>query len=611
MPVKKIAITNPYLQGGHREIAETESAIRYAKAGANLAIDVRMFANSDDVYDFDPDLIVAITYQEGKLTKYPTYVSLNAPAGIIKDEPRFVRNILSCDGFLTISDSVSKWLIELCAKHNKPAYIGNSAFSVPKTEFVPLDFSRVTAMYMGTNWDGMRHQDLFRILADGKYLKCYGPHASWRNYPTSLYGGGVAFDGESVFKKYRSHGAGLCIGHPQFDEEGIANNRLFEIPAASVVAICSSNELTRKIYGDSVLYIDHRAATKDLAEEIIASIEWVRGNPKLAQEMVREAHDIYNNQLSMEKHIISLVELHETVMKERYSKEEYVKSAKKETVQKTTVVYICSLKNNNLTTMLSNIRCQSYQDIKILLLCEDESHVKDILDFPYPLEKLIYHGVKDNVYLIQKLEAMGADWIGILTDQVDLYAHHTSTLINYAKNRDLLAVCGNVIEFSNLYYLPDCINDNHNIRVQNKRRIIDASVLFDIPIPCFLTRFTSKCKTILTNTNMCFTLDQVFIRELDRAGKLVMASDITSTINVDQKIINDTPMRKMNEIVRVNESMDSASLIRVITKLQRQIEDKDHQINAIYTSRFWFYTAPIRKMISGVKLMIGRIKVLI
>ena len=96
--VNKIAILNPYLQGGHVQIAETESATRYIDAARNLGIVAEMFSNSDDIDLFKPDIVVAITYQEGKLTKYPTYVSLNAQPSLIKNEERFLRNILLFDG---------------------------------------------------------------------------------------------------------------------------------------------------------------------------------------------------------------------------------------------------------------------------------------------------------------------------------------------------------------------------------------------------------------------------------------------------------------------------------------------------------------------------------
>ncbi len=615
--IKKIAILNAYLQGGHTQIAETESATRYIEAARNLGIIAKMFANSDELDDFKPDIVVAITYQEGKLTKYPTYVSLNVPPSLIKNEARFVRNILSFDGFLTLSMSVITWLESLCHKHGKKFNYAKAAFSVPKTPFVACEFTNATAMYMGTNWDGNRHSHFFKALDGCDYLTCYGPEKSWLNYKNGLYGGEVPFDGATVINKYRTHGIGLCIGHPAFDAEGIANNRLFEVPAASALVICAENELARDQYGDSALYMDHRLNQSDYTEQFISYVEWVRSNPSIAAEMARETNRIYNSSLCMEQQILNLIDLHNIVMADKYEK------------------------NGTTADQLSHNKCQNnHDDVYLVLPKVDEIQailplLDDIKKQTYSDITLCFHNVSiENKRLIEQFysdtnihnllfyndiieleKALAVfyhqnqrGWVGLLDCNVRLFNDHIATLLRgidtNIKDRHLI-LKARYLEQSNFFHLPDYIQDVHKIYDENNIRLESHAPDVKCPRGIVLFSLGTTVKISIKSLYSQAYLPKYYFKNTS----VNIAEEITAIVNVDSAVIglDYSPLDRLT--TKLSNGANS-ELIAYANKLKETIWQQEKRIKSIYATKSWMFTFPFRRLSNIITQLTKKLKTL-
>ncbi len=306
----RIALLNCYLQGGHTENAEVESSARFAEAARRLGIEARTFARSEDIAAFQPDFVLSLSYNDAKLTGFPTYVLLTAPPGWFAALPRFQRNVISYDGYWTVSPSVSRTLAALCARAGKPDLGAFAAISCARTVFAPLDFARAHAAYIGTNWDGERHGEVFRALAPTGAARFYGKRARWSHLPASAFGGEVPFDGKAVIETYRRAGIGLCLGHPDFDADGIPTSRTFEVPAASAVVIAARNALVEEAFGDAVLYVDTGGPPAAVADAIRGHVEWVRAHPAQAREMAEAAHRVFNARFALETMLENALEMH-------------------------------------------------------------------------------------------------------------------------------------------------------------------------------------------------------------------------------------------------------------------------------------------------------------
>jgi hypothetical protein len=306
----RIALLNCYLQGGHTENAEVESTARLIEAARRLGIEARDFARSEDIAAFDPDFVLSLSYNDAKLTRFPSYVLLTAPPGWFDNLPRFRRNVLSHDGYWTVSPSVSRHVGELYARAGKPDLSAFAAISYMRTDFVPLDFRRAAAAYIGTNWDGRRHGEIFRALAPMRVAKFYGKRERWSHLPEDAFGGEVPFDGKAVLDTYRAAGIGLCLSHPDFDAAGIPTSRVFEVPAASALMIAGRNSLVEDAFGDAALYVDAEDAPKRAAEAIRGHVEWVRVHHQRAREMAETCHRAFNERFALEAFLANAQEMH-------------------------------------------------------------------------------------------------------------------------------------------------------------------------------------------------------------------------------------------------------------------------------------------------------------
>lgn len=306
----RIALLDCYLQNGLSHPAEMEAAARFIAAAKRAHIEAAVFARSEELEEYAPDFVVALSYHDPKLTRFPTYGLLTAPMKWVEGLARFRRNLLSYDGYCTMATKTARFVEDLCARAGKPVVQAACTISLPRTAFVPRDFANAWAVYIGANWDGPRHAEAFRALAQTGAAKFHGPRARWSYLPESAFGGEVPFDGAAALATYGTAGIGLCLNHADFDAEGLSSNRMFEIPAASAVMIAGRNQAIVEAYGDAALYVDWRAAAPALAEEIRAHVAWVRAHPNAALERAEQCHRIFNERYSMETMFQRILVLH-------------------------------------------------------------------------------------------------------------------------------------------------------------------------------------------------------------------------------------------------------------------------------------------------------------
>lgn len=475
--VKKIAILNPYLQGGHLETAEIESARRFTLAAEKIGIEVRVLASSDDIRGFDPDFVITITYQEPKLTSYPTYGLVTMPVTWVRDIPRFVRNILSYDGYITPVTSVIDWLKALGKLNNKIIYIANAAFSIPKTEFFSCNFTQATPVYIGTNWDKSRHSGLFKLLTESSdqstYLRCFGPKKNWVQYSEKLYGGEIAFDGFSAINVYQNNGIGLCINHPDFDREGVPSSRTFEIAASSAIAICSHNEYTESIFGDSVLYVDHKVSTDELGYQIIEAVEYIRNNPEASANMAREAHDIFIKNISMEIFLDRILDMHSTIL----TANDYLRN--KHNIPKEKVLFIIKVDDNNyhhLEETINTIQQQTYNLIDWVINCSTTLQENIAKKLNLTAQQFINHHESHTEDLLPYLFQTEASWLGIIQAGDKLFKQHVSSLLKIANTsaafrNNLVAIQSGCLAESKDFFLSDDVKDDHFIKNDARAKI--------------------------------------------------------------------------------------------------------------------------------------------
>ena len=105
--IKKIAILAPKSEK-NQQAKNLLSALAASKGW-----DSKVFHTSDLITAFQPDCVIALSPEDAKLTPYPTYGYLDRPAQDYLSLPRYIRNLMTYDGYLTDNAELRQMLDDL------------------------------------------------------------------------------------------------------------------------------------------------------------------------------------------------------------------------------------------------------------------------------------------------------------------------------------------------------------------------------------------------------------------------------------------------------------------------------------------------------------------
>ncbi|MFX8848487.1 hypothetical protein ABTM68_19395, partial [Acinetobacter baumannii] len=91
------------------------------------------------------------------LTHIPTFAAVHEPRGRFWEKSAYFQNLLTYDGYLTISDSLRSFLTAFCAGYAKDVGIGRYYNTPQRQSFSAdvrglLDRDQLRLCYFGTNW---------------------------------------------------------------------------------------------------------------------------------------------------------------------------------------------------------------------------------------------------------------------------------------------------------------------------------------------------------------------------------------------------------------------------------------------------------------------------
>lgn len=438
--VKKIAIQHPY-----EAVAETQSAARFISTAKKFGIEVRELRNSCDIVDFSPDFVLSLSHQDPKLTPFPTYGVMTAPQSFY-ETPRFIRNILTYDGYLTVTDQMSEWLTDICFGARKISTpIGFYANTVSSLTTPPIPSMKdASLMYIGTNWDGNRHGKLFDYLSKLTPLKVYGPRKNWTGHE-NVYCGEIPFDEQSVLERYNQCGLGLCLDRDDFARESMPSSRVYECLAANALPICYRTDFYEKWFGDNLLYIDTNVNSIEIANQVAERISWVKKHPELAKEKLRNSVAIYADNFSLDVMIDNLLAYHARLLINKGYTIKPLSTDTESTPLVGTIIRTGGRDERFLIRALDSIRNQTYRNLTVLcVIWQNKDSIEKILAC-YP--EVNFHVISlpggdrsDSLWAgLRGAMEIGCNFIGVLDDDDEYHCNAISSLINLAQYHDSLS----------------------------------------------------------------------------------------------------------------------------------------------------------------------------
>ena len=193
----KIAIFNAFPNAEYS--AEKELIRRFIDVLLRLGHEAREVFTSDEVHLFDPAFVIATHHLVPKITKYFTVGPLWDPTCFFSKDDYRLRSIRSWDLVFPINLDLKQFAVDLHFPTRHTSAVSDHFLfpSAPVVEIALPDTKKLSLAYVGVHWDGARHEQLFRALAEIVDLHVYGPPEAWSFLP-SAYRGVIPFDGDST-----------------------------------------------------------------------------------------------------------------------------------------------------------------------------------------------------------------------------------------------------------------------------------------------------------------------------------------------------------------------------------------------------------------------------
>ncbi len=313
----KIAYLNPW-----SDSAENQSYHSLRAAAVKLGIELVDCRVGEDVEAANPEFVISVASSIPKVADVTTYLTVHEPKRRFLDSAFYFSNLLTYDGYLTISDNLRIFVRDVCfgaGRTEAPGFYYNAPQLSPFATDVPalVRDDRLRLAYFGTNWDH-RLPALFRRLDHSGLLRIHGPTLAWAKDGYRSYAGPLPFDGEAPQRAYAECGLGLVLLSADHLREGVISNRIFEISSVGALPICPSIPWIRKWFGDTVLYFDAHATAGTLARQILQQVGFAKANPGLVQEMALAARAIFESHFAAERLLENVVAYHQDKQRTRH-----------------------------------------------------------------------------------------------------------------------------------------------------------------------------------------------------------------------------------------------------------------------------------------------------
>lgn len=433
--LRRVALLNRYADWWDQR----ERVARLRAAFARMGIAFEVFGKSEDIDSFAPDCVLVTSLQDPKLTKYPTYGFIDQPMHAFLHVPRFVRNLLTYDGHLTISPVLKQIVGDLAFSARKldtgTAFFGithpmtvceSPALADPRIAYVASDLTR-------THFDAL----LDRLAREG-VLRLYGAAGRWTGRFAGAYAGSLATDAAAVEGALRGAGVGLCLNACD-DLNKLISPRLFEIVASGAVAIANRSDHLFATFGDTLLYIDSAVSIDTARAEILGHLDWIRAHPEEAQRKAIRAHRIFADAFALERLVPNLVELHQRTLVAKG----YVPSAAERPEALPSVSFIVRTGGRSrpfLERALDSLAAQNYPKLQVIFVLHkhfdwmDEIIAKYAPTLSFKVVEAL--GSLRSTAIVRGMEAVDTDLFGMLDDDDELLPNHVRTLVKTLRYHD-------------------------------------------------------------------------------------------------------------------------------------------------------------------------------
>jgi glycosyl transferase family 2 len=433
----RVAYLNPWANA-----AENQAYFSLAAAGRAVGVELVSCSTPEDAEQSRADFILSVASSVPKVVDIPSYLTVHEPAKRFLSREVYLNNLLSYDGYLTISDSLERFVKDVCFGVGRYAGVGfyynSPQTSTQRTELTRIvDERRLQLVYIGTNWDrGRRAPALLRELDEHGILRIHGPERSWSDRDYRGYAGQLPWDGLAPQNAYAEAGMGLVLLSADHLREGVVSNRIFEITSVGSIAVCPRIPWIEKWFGDTVLYFTPSRSARSMAAEITARVAEVKRDPAAAADRAERARKIFEEHFAAERMLANAVAYHAEVQAARARK----RPASSAEPHISVVVRCGGRPQKLLKRAVDSIRNQTFGTFTVILAKHKDIDVSAITaDLSGRVETFVeveVPGGSRAETLIAGLGKAEAEYFAILDDDDFWLSDHVETLFSAAATAD-------------------------------------------------------------------------------------------------------------------------------------------------------------------------------
>ncbi len=428
----KIGYLNPW-----RDKAENQIYQSLAVAATRIGHEMVHCANSMEVEAQAPDFVLACSSLQPKLNDVPTYAAIHTFRDLYLTLRPHYDNILSCDGYLTISDSLARFVRDLTFAAGRPREAGFFYLTCQRSD-LRADLAALIASaslkiaYCGTNWDAQR-AGIVRMLGRHDGIQVFGPEESWAGLEAKSYGGALPFDGESVQRKYAASGIGLCLLSEDHCRDDVVSNRVFEVASAGAIAISADIPWLRRHFGDALYYVDQSLPVPYLVRQILLRREEIYRDPQAAMEKARRAREIFERQFAAEVLLENAVAHHHGICGQRRAA---LAAAAAHAPLIGVIVRCGSRPVETVRRAVESIARQTYGRFEVILVRHSDMDLSAIVSLAFPNVEAIRvidaPPGKHSTSLWAGLRAVKGEYFAVLDDDDWVFSNHFEALFRAA-----------------------------------------------------------------------------------------------------------------------------------------------------------------------------------
>jgi len=430
----KVGFLNPWSNA-----AENQAYMSQAIAARRIGLELLGCRDEIELEASQVDFVISIASSVPKVCDYPTYLNVHEPTSRFLRNEVYLRNLMSYDGYLTIADSLRRFVRDVSfgvGRSDEPGFYFDTPQKSDTCACIPeiVKQRNLQVVYFGTNWD-RRSPELFDLLDAKGILRIHGPIHSWPNRLES-YAGPLPFDGIAPQLTYASFGAGLVLLSVDHLREDVVSNRVFEISSVGAVSICPDIPWIRRWFGDAVFYFDPQCDAQRIAAQVMSIHEYCKTHPQTAAKMGQDARAIFEKNFSAEVMLSNAADYH--------LKKQNTRSGRRKALGQPPLIAVimrCGGRDvGYLKRAIASVGNQSFGRFALVLVKYRTISLSEILsDAPSNIERIVElecPNANRSATLfagLAKLRELDAEYFAVLDDDDFWLSNHMESLFSAAK----------------------------------------------------------------------------------------------------------------------------------------------------------------------------------